>query len=102
MQVLRRLLELREKETEKLREQFLEATGLVGEDDQVRVEVEPTGEYHFAVSLRCKSCGYRVHLCSLTLNDKETWAHKVASSSEDAIARFHQHDCKKLSSLSRR
>ena len=64
MQVLRRLLELREKETEKLREQFLEATGLVGEDDQVRVEVEPTGEYHFAVSLRCKSCGYRVHLCS--------------------------------------
>jgi len=102
MQVLRRLQELREQQTEKLREELLEVTGLVGEDDQVRLEIEPHGESYFAVLLSCKSCGYKVHVCSLILDDKHAWAHKIASASENAIARFSEHECKAVLRLGRR
>ena len=39
MKVLKSIKELQEKEIEQLRERFLDETGLVGEDDEIYLEI---------------------------------------------------------------
>jgi hypothetical protein len=93
MKVLKSIKELQEKEIEQLRERFLEATELVGEDDEIFLEIEPQGDSHFAVLLRCKTCGYRAHICTLVRDDPSGWRHAVASNADNAIKRFFEHQC---------
>jgi hypothetical protein len=93
MEVLKSIKELQAKEIEQLRERFLEATGLVGEDDEVFLEIEPQGDSHFSVLLSCKTCGYRAQICTLHRDDPSSWRHGVASNADNAIRRFFEHQC---------
>lgn len=93
MEVFKSIKELQAKEIEQLRERFLDETGLVGEDDEVYLEIEPQGDSHFAVLLRCKTCGYRAQICTLRRDDPRSWRHGVVSNADNAIRRFFEHQC---------